>query len=1649
LKGQAVHDHRKNVRFEHISLEDGLSQAFVACTLQDRDGFMWFGTQEGLNRYDGYTFKVFSYDPEDPKSLSNNFVKTIYQDSMGMIWVGTDGGGLNLYDPLTESFEAFRHDPDDPSSLSHDRVRAIVEDESGRLWMGTDGGGLNRFDRRTRAFSHFRHDPDNPATLSQDHVRSLIADRQGALWIGMDGGGLSHFEPESGLFTHFRHTEDAPNSLADDRVRSLLEDRKGRIWIGTNAGGLDRLDPETGKVVHFRHDPDDIYSLASDTIWAIFQNSQGTLWVGTDSGLHEWHSESEHFTRYQNNPTDPYSLSHNRVVSIFEDDGSVLWIGTYAGLSKWNTISEAFLHYRHQRDEPDQLAADFVTTIREGSDGIFWIGTYGGGLNRFDRASQGFQQFRHEPENPNSLNDDRVMSLHFDRQGILWIGTFGGGLNRLDLSTGDFAHYVHDPDDPNSLSRNGVTTILDDSAGNLWVGTYRGGLNRLRRDGKSFDRFRHDPDNPSGLSNERILALHEDSFGDLWIGTDGGGLNRYIPESSTFESIQQDRENLQSLSSDHPWAITEDPEGNLWIGTQGGGVSRWSAADRHVGRPNFTRYTKRQGLLSDIIYAVLVDNQGSVWLSSDRGLTQLDPDTGNLSHFDASHGLQSNEFNHASAWKARDGQMYFGGISGFNGFYPGDVHPNQHVPPIVLTTFLKFNQPVVLDTPVWQMRGVNLTHKDSVIAFEFAALDYSAPHKNQYMYKLDGFDEDWVDHGTRRRVTYTNLASGQYNFRVRASNNDGVWNEEGLTIGINMQPPPWRSWWAYLLYAFAACCTVLAFVRFQGSRRQRADALERANTELRSEIEERQRNERELAQEKKKAQTYLDVAEVLMVVLDHDGKVTLINQKGARTLGYEEDEIIGQNWHGLVVPPNKRKEVIRYLSTPGSDEYFEYPITTRSGNHRIIAWHTTYLADDEGNLTGTLSSGTDLTQMRRLREAKEMAESANRAKSQFLANMSHEIRTPMNGVLGMIELLLTSGLSDNQRRHSETALRSARSLLDVLNDILDFSKIEAGKLQLEEVDFELPDLVANACHLFAERAHSKGLELHCAVADEVPDRMQGDPTRISQVLANLIGNAIKFTQAGEVGVKVSATETASGMHNLRFEIHDTGVGLEPSARHRIFESFHQADGSTTRKFGGTGLGLAISKQLVELMNGEIGVESEMDAGSVFWFSVPLAHQAESDEQADSQIPDHVSQRILVVEDHRPTRETLAQWLGRWGHRIDTASNGWEALSKLRTAVLRRQPFDLAVVDQTVPEIDGLQLAEIFTHEESLIDIGVILLSTLPGPSSHELSKLANLIECLPKPVTQSELREVIGRSAKPNVVEMEINPAQTPTPETLIPGRILLVEDNELNQEVVQGILQGFGERATVVENGRDAVNLMASESFDVVLMDCQMPLMDGYEATRLIRQQERFLRSSAASNTGTSRVPIVAMTASAMAGDREKCLRSGMDDYVSKPFSRDQLLRVLNKWLQPKKSTLPTSTVEPKSPAETITPISGASDRPKSASPIDPAAMETIQALENNDSPGLVTRLVEVYLKSSPELVDSMRHAVASADAETIERSAHSLKSSSATLGALELAEFCNRLEQIGRDAATDQAAEVFACLEAEFDRVRRALSDQWQEIA
>ena len=804
----------QNVRFRHLLVEDGLSQEAVQAILQDHRGLLWFGTQDGLNRYDGYDVTVFNHDPKDPASLSNGWIWCLFEDSQGTLWIGTDGGGLNRFLPGRQAFERFVSDPSDPFSLSHDSVRVIYEDRSGRLWIGTDGGGLNRLDPDTGTFTRFAHDPSSPASLSNDRVRTIAEDSSGALWVGTDGGGINIFDAANGNFLHVRHDSAVPHGLSDDRVRAIRETADGDVWIGTYESGLDLYDPAADRFTHFVHAPDDHRSLADDRVRDLFEDSTGRLWVATDGGLSTWVAETRSFVSYRHDPSEPTSLSDDRVNTVTEDHGGVLWVGTYNGLNKWNLAMGAFEIYQRNPDVSNGLASDVITAFSEDADGNIWVGTYGGGLTRVDALTGAMTSFAHDPDDPTSLTENRVMELYADEVGQLWIGTRSGGLDRFDPTAGRFTHYRHDPEDPTSLSSNGVTVITGDRFGALWVGTYRGGLNRFDPKTGGFARYRHDPTNPTSLGDDRVLALHADETGALWIGTDGAGLSRYDRRSGTFSHYRHDPDDGTSLSSNAAWAIHQDRQGGFWIGTRGGGLNYWDPVNWRVLNPVFRRYLRADGLPSSVVYGILEDGEDNLWLSTSRGLTRLNPSTGQVKNYDVTHGLQGNDFTFGAQFRSRDGRMFFGGSNGFNVFQPEQVRDNEHAPPVILTEFLKFNRPVDLGThPAGD--PLHLSHKDSVVGFEFAALDFTAPERNQYRYRLEGFEDDWTEVGDLRRITYTNLASGEYTLRVQASNNDGLWNEEGLALALVVATPPWQTWWAILLYVLCVVGAVLAIVRRQ------------------------------------------------------------------------------------------------------------------------------------------------------------------------------------------------------------------------------------------------------------------------------------------------------------------------------------------------------------------------------------------------------------------------------------------------------------------------------------------------------------------------------------------------------------------------------------------------------------------------------------------------------------------------------------------------------------------------------------------------------------------------------------------------------------------------------------------------------------------
>ncbi len=810
----------RSMRFEHLSRADGLSQAFVYAIEQDAKGFMWFGTQEGLNRWDGYTFTVFAHDPADPGSISDESIRTLLVSSDGTLWVGTDAGGLSRYDAASETFTNFMHDPADENSLADNRVRVLFEDSEGALWIGTDGSGLDRFDAATGSFVHYPADPADGTTLAGGSVWGMAESVDGSLWIATDTG-LSRLDRDSGRFTSYRHDANDPYSLSDDRLRALFIDRQGNLWIGTEAGGLNRYDRGSDRFERFRHAADDPSSLSHDRVTTIFEDNAGVLWVGTLGGLNAWNPVSRSFDRYVADPGNPYSLSHDTIMSLFQDRAGVLWIGSYDGLCRWNPATRAMLHFRHEAGDEYSLSENTVTTFAEDPTGRIWVGTFGGGISVLDRPSGRFSVLRHDPADSATLSGDRVMALHVSR-GAAWAGMRAAGLNRIDLESGEIVRFRHDPEDPDSLSADGVTYVLEGRNGDLWVATFGGGLNLLDRATGTFRHFRHDPEQADSLSNDRVLVLFEDSAGVLWAGTYGGGLNRYDPASGTFARFTA----ADGLAGDEIYMLQEDVRGDLWIGVKGLGLNRWPRDARERGEASFDHLTEIDGLPSSTVYSGQWDSAGHLWLSSARGLSRLDVDTLEFRNYDTSHGLQGYEFNLAAGYRAANGELFFGGMNGFNAFQPGSLNGNQTPPPVVISSVLTFNEP--LDLVIDNDTSIELTHDQDVVGFEFAALDFAAPGKNRFMYRLDGVDEEWIDAGTRRYASYNNLAHGDYTFRVRAANYNGIWSEADATLGLTITPAWWNSPFAYLVYVLTLSALLAGAVRGQAARIRQAARVRHA-----------------------------------------------------------------------------------------------------------------------------------------------------------------------------------------------------------------------------------------------------------------------------------------------------------------------------------------------------------------------------------------------------------------------------------------------------------------------------------------------------------------------------------------------------------------------------------------------------------------------------------------------------------------------------------------------------------------------------------------------------------------------------------------------------------------------------------------------------
>jgi diguanylate cyclase (GGDEF)-like protein len=789
------------IRFDRLSLEEGLSQSTVQDVLQDRRGYIWLATEDGLNRFDGMSFKVYKRDPGDAASLPGSFVWDIEEDATGNLWIAT-AGGLAMWERATDRFVR-------QETLAGQNIRVLrFAPRQNALWIGTRDGGLVRLDVVSRAFTRFSHDASDAGSLGDDRVYALHVDAKDRLWVGTDRG-LDRLDAASGTFTHFATVGGDSSSLSDNKVRALLEDDLGALWVGTSSGGLNRLDVVSGRFERFRHDPNVPGSLAHDQVRAILRDADGRLWVGTGEGLDLFDPNQRTFTHYRRDPGIPSSLADDHVLALAQDRGGVLWVGTrLGGVHKWNPLSWQFGHVAPDPQSRTALGSGHVTSFSEDLGGRLWIGTFDAGLYAMDRTTGEMTAYRHDPKSDRSVGSDQVMALRRGHNGNLWIGTLDAGLSRLDTRSGQFKHYRSQPKQAEGLSANGVTAILEDRDGGLWLGTYGGGLERLDPATERFAHFRHDARNPQSLSGDRVSSLAEAPDGRLWVGTMEKGLNLLDTRTGRFQRFEHRPEDPKSLPSEAVHALFVDAAGSLWVGTHGG-LSRLLPDGRA-----FESFTTRNGLSSDVVYGVRSDGHGRLWLSTNNGISCLDPRTGQFTNYGVSDGLQASEFNFGAHYQSPTGELLFGGIYGFNAFLPDRLRRVAQAPPIVLTSVNVGHRPLA-GGPADQVNRIQLGFRDKVLGVDFAALDFTAPHRNQFAYRLEGFDPEWVPLTGRPSVTYTNLNPGHYTFRLRAANSDGGWNEQGVSVAVDVAAAPWATPLAFGGYFLLLAGSVFGFVQVQ------------------------------------------------------------------------------------------------------------------------------------------------------------------------------------------------------------------------------------------------------------------------------------------------------------------------------------------------------------------------------------------------------------------------------------------------------------------------------------------------------------------------------------------------------------------------------------------------------------------------------------------------------------------------------------------------------------------------------------------------------------------------------------------------------------------------------------------------------------------
>jgi signal transduction histidine kinase/ligand-binding sensor domain-containing protein len=1133
--------------FEHITTREGLSQSTVNHILQDRNGFLWFATNDGLNKYDAYSFKVYRNNTKERTSLSSNDITFLMEDNKGYIWiVNGSRTGLDRFDPESETFENFKHDPSNPESLSSNRIYQISQDSKGNIWICTENA-LNLFippeeiTNEKARFEHYRY------TGSSAPITWVFENSNGQLLL---------FSAYLYLFDPLKKEIVNTGIWIGNFVRSVIEDDNADILIGTTYDGIIKLEYDERTKTFRKGDPGKLNVTPGNRNY-LLRDHNNHIWIGTElKGLYQYIPETDMLLHYEPDELDYSTINDNTVFSLYEDNTGVLWIGTFSyGLNKIDFYRNQFIHYRKIPYKKNSLGGNVISSIHGLNPNELWVGLdVGGGVNRIlfsgDQEPK-FIHYLHDPKDPNTIGGNSTLCLVHRKNGEVWVGSGNGMISRIRPEQ---AFSGQKPVIINYQFDRWTFAIFEDSEGILWGGTWEAGLWRYNDKMDKFDFFIPDPSNKYSIGDDIIWSIGEDQHKNIWIGGHGNGISVLTADekrkpSPKFKHLSNEKNNPESISNNTINAFCKAHDGTLWICTAGGlnkvvNHGKITGTFKNFPEIAFKSYHASDGLPAEGVVGIVEDNKGFIWLSSANGISKMNPQSEEFINFNENHGLQSNEFWHNAYFKNADGRIFFGGQNGFNAFYPDKIVPNPFSPKVVITELLLFNKmvkvgdtinnQVVLKEPIHRTREIILSYKNNIITFQFAALHFAQPSLNRYAYYLEGFEDDWNSVGNKREASYTNLNPGIYTFMVKASNNDGIWNEIGITLRITIRPP----WWNTSLFKISIIIFILGialgfyFYRINLLEKQKK-ILEDLVKQRTKEIEEKNTVLTNQAEELNKSNTVLE----------------------ERQLFIEEqtEELLAQN---------------EYLQIANDQSLKEQAMIKQ--------------------------------QAQDLEETNQKLTVLNATKDKLFSIIAHDLKNPFNSILSFSEILMNKFkdlAEDKKLKFIHAIFDSSHRVYDLLENLLQWARSQTGNIQYMPEAFNLDEVIDANYDLVKNMLDEKEITITKGSTDNII--VFADRNMINTVIRNLLSNAIKYTEKGTISVDIVLNGDYAEVN-----VTDSGTGISEAKMATLFEIEQNKSSAGTRNEKGSGLGLLICRDFVQINKGEITVKSTQGMGTTFTFTVP-------------------------------------------------------------------------------------------------------------------------------------------------------------------------------------------------------------------------------------------------------------------------------------------------------------------------------------------------------------------------------------------------------------------------------------------------------------